>query len=144
MDWIDEIVLVETYGTNDPYELCDLLEIQIINTDANSAILSGYNSVYFRCFHGQEIIYIRNDLNTSHKEFYLRHELGHAILHTHILNSLNEGLVNIGKNEKQANYFALKLSEIIFDEIELKQFTLEQISSSLEIPLVALKQLANN
>lgn len=145
MEWIDNIVLglIETYETNDPYELSDLMEITIEKVDKDFNLLCGNNSIYYRELYGNEVIFIRNDLNKNHEEFYLRHELGHSILHTHIKNSLNAELINIDKLEKQANYFALKLSQVNFDEIELEQLNIEQISSCLNIPLKPLLQLVN-
>ncbi len=145
MEWIDKIVLglVDMYRTNNPYELCDLLEVLIIKLEENNPILAWHNSVYFRYLNGQEVIYLRNNLNVHYEEFYLKHELGHAILHTDIKNSLNINLININKIEKQANYFAFKLSDLNFDEIELDGMTLEQVSSCMEIPQSALKQLVN-
>lgn len=140
LDWIDEIVvgLIDTYETNDPYELCDLLGISVNTVNADSSFLLCNNSLYIRDYFNQEAIFIKNDLNEHHKEFYLRHELGHALLHTNVFNS---GLCNLGKLERQANYFAMWLSNVDFDEVELSQMTLEQVSCTLEIPLQVLKQI---
>lgn len=143
MNWIDDIVtgLIDTYNTNDPYELCNFLNINIIKVNPKNMMLNSNDSLYIRNYNDQEIIFIRNDLSKNYEDFYLRHELGHAILHPNIKNSLNESLVCIDKLEKQANYFSLQLSQIKFDVVELKQLTLEQISCYLEIPLHALKQI---
>lgn len=147
MNLIDSIVLglIDTYDTNNPYELCTLLDIKIIMVDPNYPLLLGKSSLLIRNLHNsnKEIIFIRNDLHKSHEEFYLKHELGHAILHPGIINSQNKNLVNIDKMEKQANYFALKLCQIELDSIELEQFTLEQIASYLELPYEPLKQIIN-
>lgn len=142
MEWIDEIVLglIDTYNTNNPYELCNLLGITVNKVNFDNLFLSGNDSLYFRDYFGQEVIFMRNDLNEHYEEFYLRHELGHAILHTKVFNS---GICTIGKLERQANYFALRLSNIKFDEIEMQEFTLEQIACTVEIPLQALKQIVN-
>lgn len=145
MHWIDDIVLglIDMYSTNDPYELCDLLNIKIKKVSPNSLILASNNSLYIRNYYGEEIIYIKNDLSLSIEKFYISHELGHAILHPDIKNSLNSNLINIDKLEKQANYFAFRLRKIQFNEIELHQLTLEQIASCVEVPFHALKQLVN-
>lgn len=142
MTWIDEVVLglFDTYGTYNPYELCDLLEILVKKVNIDCPILSASDSIYIRDYFGREVIFIRNDLNSNHEEFYLRHELGHALLHTKIYNS---GLCNLGKLELQANYFAFKLSDLNFDEAELQGMTIEQIACCLEVPLEPLKQIAN-
>ena len=145
MHWIDDIVLglIDTYGTNNPYELCDALNIFIIKLEPVNKLLQDNHSVYIRDFYGKEIIFIRNNLHKKHELFYLRHELGHAILQPDIEHSLNKDLLNIPKFEKQADYFALKLSNIELDEIQMYQMTYEQIASCIEIPARALKQLVN-
>jgi Zn-dependent peptidase ImmA (M78 family) len=86
------------------------------------------------------VIFIKPGLNTNHEEFYLRHELGHALLHTHVIHS---GFCNVGKLERQANYFAFELSNIKIDEVELRDMTIDQIASVLELPHEPLKQLVN-
>jgi len=145
MVWIDEIIsgILETYRTNDPYELCDELGIYIFKLDPSSSILAKDESIYFRKLYDHEVIFIRDDLPLNHERFYIRHELGHAILHPELKNSYNKNLINKYKLEKQANYFAFKLTDITFDEAELHNMTLEQIASCIGIPYAALKQLAN-
>ena len=143
MKWIDDIVLglIDLYNTNNPYELCDCLDIGIIKVNSDSLILSGNKSLYIRNYcNDNEVIFISNDLNPHHEEFYLRHELGHAILHVNITNS---NLTNLPKLEKQANYFAFRLSAMKLDDIELRDLTMEQIACCIEVPYIALKQFIN-
>jgi Zn-dependent peptidase ImmA (M78 family) len=142
MDWIDEIVLglKEAYLTNSPYDLCKLLKIRIEKVHCTHYILRGDKSIYFRDIFNEEVIYIRDDLYGKEEEFYLRHELGHAILHVNIPNSRH---MNTLKLEKQANYFAFKLGGLKLDRTELYQMTLEQIASCLEVPYEPLRQLVN-
>lgn len=141
-EWIDEIVinLKKNYLTNSPYELCRDLDIKIERVEPNFYLLSNKKSVYFKNLNGQRIIYIQNNLYGKEEEFILRHELGHAILHPNIPNSRHN---NTGKIDKQADYFALILSNITFDNIKLKEMTIKQISSCIEIPFEALSQLVN-
>lgn len=145
MKWINEIIigLLDTYVTSCPYKLCGLLEIDIIKVEWVDPILCKNNSAYIRSFFGEETIFMRTDLTEEEEIFYIRHELGHAILHPNLKNSYNKHLINKYKLEKEANYFAVKLSNIIFDEIELHNMTIEQIASCVGIPHTALKQLAN-
>jgi Zn-dependent peptidase ImmA (M78 family) len=142
MLWINDIVtgINESYLTNSPYELCRYLDIRIEKVEPTYYLLKGKNSIYFRNFYSKEVIFIRNDLYGEEEEFDLRHELGHALLHTHISSSAH---INIGKLEKQANYFALALSGITFDCIDLEGMTLRQIASCLEVPYEPLLQLVN-
>lgn len=147
MEWIDIIILglVDTYGTNDVYEICDCLNIKIIKLDPESPLLFGNEAFYHRSYFGTEIIFIRNDIPLQYEKFILGHELCHAIVHTEILQAaFSKDLINKGKLERQANYFAFKLNNIKLDEIQLYEMTIEQISSCLELPERALKQLFNN
>jgi Zn-dependent peptidase ImmA (M78 family) len=142
MRWVNEIVegLLDTFKTNNPYELCRYLNIKIEKVTHNNPILQSNHSMYYRNYYEQEIIFIRDDLYGYDEEFILRHELGHAILHTEISSS---DFMNIGKLDKQANYFALALSGIKFDVIEMEGMTLMQIASCVNVPYEPLAQLVN-
>lgn len=144
MKWIDNIVLglLDKYCTNDIYELCEFENIKIIKLDSSNAILRNTQALYYRDLNDEEIIFVKNNLDYRIEEFILKHELGHALLHPNLLRSTYT-YGNIGKYEKQANYFALKLSNITFDEIELEGMTLEQVASCLNIPIAPFKQLVN-
>lgn len=143
VEWINEIImgLIDTYSTNNPYDLCNLLNIKIIKVNHECLLLSGNNSLYIRDYFGEEVIFLRSDLNSHYEEFYLSHEIGHAILHAKIYNS---GLCNLGKLERQANYFALKLSDVTIDEVELRDMSLSQIAGYLKLPYEPLKQLVSS
>lgn len=143
MEWIDELVVgtIEFYGTNNPFDILNAMGIMIVKLDKDEHLLLGRNCVYIMELN---TIYIRNDLLHKHEIFYLGHEIGHIVLH------YDEGqdyisirIPNDGKTERQANYFALKLEQITFDEIELYEMTIEQIACTLELPVEPLKQLAN-
>ncbi|MEG2811738.1 MAG: ImmA/IrrE family metallo-endopeptidase [Clostridium sp.] len=143
MKWIDDIIvgLLELHGTNNPYDICDSLNINIIKLSKDSFFLRNETALYIRSFNDQEAIFLRDDLGVKEELFYLSHEVGHAILHPDIINSFNSNLINIDKLEKQADYFALKLNDIKLDEVEMCELTISQIACSLEIPERALKQL---
>lgn len=145
MEWIDEIILglLDTYATSCPYELCTVLGIRLIKTEPSRIILLGNESTYIREYLGHETIFLRNTLTEKEELFFIRHELGHAILHPNLKNSYNKFLLNKHKLEKEANYFAFKLSNVDYDKTELEDMTLEQIASCVGIPHAALKQLAN-
>ncbi|AGK97981.1 ImmA/IrrE family metallo-endopeptidase [Clostridium pasteurianum] len=146
MNWIDSIILglIEECGSNDIYEVCDYLGIDIVKLEPNNAILLGNESVYNRNFFNREVIFIRNDFAVKYARFVISHEVCHAVVHTSIGSAaFNGDLINKGKLERQANYFAFKFNNIKFDEIQLYEMTMEQISSCLELPEKALKQLFN-
>lgn len=135
--WIDEIILglKDTYNTNDVYEILDYMNIKIHKINSDNTLLKNNDSFYYRDYFGNEIIFIRNDLNLNIEKFILFHELGHAILHTNIYTAaFNIKYINRGKLEKQANYFAFNLLQPSFDPCDLEGFTLKQISSLLELP----------
>lgn len=136
MNWIDQIIigLFDIYRTNNPNDILDEMGINIIKAEKNNPILLCKNCVYIAELNQ---IFIRNDLILNYELFYLRHELGHILLHLDISNMF---IINNGKIEREANYFAFKLSKITFDEIELYQMTLKQICCHLEIPFKAVNQ----
>ena len=136
MKWIDEIVLglLDAYGTNDPEELCDVMGIDVVQLDEGSPILREENSIYIREYGEKEIIFIRESLQPDLKSFYLRHELGHAILHPDLKCSYRGGLINFPKLEKHANYFAFKLSGYDLEQIEIEGMNISQVASYVRAP----------
>lgn len=135
--WVDEIIvgLKEMYNTDNVYEIFDYMNIKIHKIDSNNILLKNNDSFYYRDYLGNELIFIRNDLNINLEKFILLHELGHALLHTNSYEAaFNIKHINIGKLEKQANYFAFKLLQPSFDPTDLEGLTLEQIASLLELP----------
>lgn len=139
MEWIDQLIvgLFDIYNTNDPYDILDEMEVEVIKVEKSNPMLLRKNCTYVIELNK---IFIRDDLILNHELFYLRHELGHILMHLDVSNMF---IINDGKIEREANYFALKLSKINFDEIELYQMTLEQICCSLELPYNAVNQLVN-
>ena len=141
MRWINEIAdgILDIYKTNSPYELCKYLNIKIEKVESTSFLLQGNDSIYYRNYYGTEIIFIRNDLDGYDEEFKLRHEIGHALLH----DIPSSRYTNIGKLERQANYFALALTGIKFDLIEIQGKTLKEFASCKNVPYEPLAQLVN-
>ena len=146
MEWIDLIVigLVEQYGTRDVYELCDALGIEIRIVSFDNPLLRNCESHYYRNFNGQEIIFISNSIKyKTEKDFILKHELGHAVCNAEILYAAYSNK-NIGKTEREANYFAMQLSDLDFDSVEMHQMTYEQISACLQLPYNKVGELLEN
>lgn len=108
MNWIDDVVagLLDLYGTCDPFDLCDYLDITLRKVSSDSCVLMGQHSIYFRSFFGSESIMYSSGLRYKRLKFYILHELGHAILHPDVPCS---NLMNTLKMEREANYFAVKL-----------------------------------
>lgn len=144
--WIDNYVigLVETYDTCDIYELYNCLEIKVRRLDDSNILLQDNESIYYRDYLGLEVVFIKSDLTLEYEKFVLAHELGHAIIHTDIYTAaFNKNLINTGKYEKQAHYFALKLLGLNnnLSVEDFKGFTLDQIASSLNLPKDILESI---
>lgn len=143
-DWIKDIVigLVETYGTNDVYLLCDFLNIEILRTSNNSKC----KSYFIRNAGGDEFIFIQPGLDFIEKRSLIAHELGHALLHTWLNVSFYcKSLCNKGQFELQADRFAAELLLIDADleSPEWEGSTLATVSEELMITkdLLKIKQV---
>lgn len=137
LTWIDEYVngVIEYCCSRDIYEIYDTLNIIIKRVDEDDLLLQGNEAMYIRNFQGSEIVFIRDDLPYQFTKFILAHELGHAILHAEIVQAAyNSKLLNKGRLEKEADYFALKLLGITFDAVDYEGFTVEQIAAVEKVP----------
>ncbi len=106
--------LVKKYNTNDPYELCDCLNIKIFYEELGS--LKGF----YQSAPKNKIIHINYNLDYNDMIFTVGHELGHAILHgkLNILFLEKHTAMIRGKYEIQADTFAAEL--LIKDDLLLK------------------------
>jgi len=144
LKWIDDCIvgLIELYNTQDIYELYKCLDIKIVKLQKDNILLQNSEAFYYRDFFDEEVVFIRDDLDYKYEKFVLAHELGHALLHTEICaTAFNKSLINKGKLERQANYFALKLLNIEIDPVEFRNYTIEDISKSLYVSEEALSYL---
>ncbi|NBI08161.1 ImmA/IrrE family metallo-endopeptidase [Senegalia massiliensis] len=144
LPWVDTIIdgLVELYRTRNIYELYQQLDIRVIKLNKDNALLKKAEAMYQRNFFNDEVVFVRDDLEYQYEKFILAHELGHALLHTKTYQAAyNKDLINKGKLEKQADYFALRLLQIEIDSIDYEGFTIEQIASSLYVTQESLSSL---
>lgn len=97
--------LVNKYGTNDPFEIAELMGIQIIYLDLGNTY--GFYRVYKRV----KTIVINNKLNEWEKRFVCAHEIGHAIYHPDLNISFlkKNTFYSVEKIESEANRFAVHL-----------------------------------
>jgi Zn-dependent peptidase ImmA (M78 family) len=140
--WIDEYVdgIIEYCNSRDIYEIYDFLDIKIIKLQNDNILLHNSDALYHRNYFDEEVVFIRNDLPYQYEKFVLAHELGHALLHTETCSAaFKRNLINKGKLERQANYFALKLLNIEIHDTEHEGYTLEQIARTLYIPKECLQ-----
>lgn len=134
--------LVERYDSADPFELCEHLEINIIKTPLAEDI----NGFFQRTPNGYEFIHINSNIDEQEMKYICAHELGHAILHTHMSMSLffeNKFQVK-NKFEIQADKFAaeLLLNRALEDYV-CEDLDADQLSSLLCVPKKLLRYKFN-
>lgn len=134
--WIDEYVdgIIDYCYSRDIFEIYSALKINLKRIDKGDPILLGNDALYIRSYLGFEAVFIRDDFAYRYEKFILAHELGHAVLHTGMdTAAYNNKLVNKGKLERQADYFAFRLLNIPLDKVFYEGYTLEQISKALYV-----------
>ena len=105
--------LIEKYGTNNPFELCDYLDIATVFV----ALPPNING-FFQTIDGHKFIYLNNTLDKNKVDFCCAHELGHALMH----NKMNTIFLSTNtyfskeKLETQADRFAAFL---LFDDADV-------------------------
>lgn len=131
MRWIDEILtgLVESVGSRNVFDILSELNIYTFAVEPNNILLQGNQAIYNR-IGTFECIYYSNDI--SNKEYVLAHEVGHAVLHTEESEMFYNPLLNKGKLEKEADYFATKL---LYSDLEIEEGieTYQQLADKLGI-----------
>lgn len=70
--------LVSQYHTQDPVELAESLNILVLFEDLGQ--IGGYYNTAYR----QKMIHINDRLSDPMRKFTAAHELGHALLHSHM------------------------------------------------------------
>lgn len=126
--------LAEKYGTRNPYELCDFLNIPVLYNNLGN--IKGL----FQNVQGSPVIHLNNSLSEDEIKPVLAHELGHALLHKELnvcfLNNYTFCITD--KYENEANKFA---AHLLIDDKDLDTFssgyeyvTIEQLSMHFRIP----------
>ena len=112
------------YKTESPYELADLIGIQIHKEE-----LGQIHGFYYKAFRVKQI-YLNCNLARSDEKFVLAHELGHSILHpdanTPFLKS--NTYLSVDRMEIEANKFAMYLLISDSDLVEYREYSLGQLS----------------
>lgn len=125
--------LLETYGTLNPFELCDLMNIKIIYNNLGKEI----KGFFQRTPNDYEIIHLNSELVPEEKKYICAHELGHAILHTDLsISFFIENTLQVkNKYEIQADKFAAEL--LLYDiksNYEIEGLTISQLSVYYGVP----------
>ncbi|NNU75413.1 ImmA/IrrE family metallo-endopeptidase [Clostridium estertheticum] len=129
------------YGTLNPFELCEHLNIKIIISNLGNEIKG-----FFQRTHGYEMIHINSGIEDHEMKYVCAHELGHAILHSNMsISYLIENPLQVkNKFEIQADKFAAEI--LINYEIKDQgygQLDIEQISSLICVPTKLIKYKLN-
>ena len=134
--WIEESVegIVEYCNSDNIYEIYSSLGIDIVRVDKEDCILKGNDALYLRNYLDKEVVFIRDDLPGPYERFALGHELGHAVLNVELVTAAyNMKLINKGKLERQADYFALRLLDIDIDKEMYEGYTFKQLASEFYV-----------
>lgn len=98
--------LIRGTGSNDPFEICAQLGIEVIE-----CLLPENISGFYHKLNGCRLIYINSLLQETRKRLVCGHELGHAVLHEE-MNTLFQyapAQYPAGKWEKEADLFCATL-----------------------------------
>lgn len=134
LNWIDEYVdgLIEHCHSANIFDIYKSLKINISKVGKDNYLLQGNQAMYIRSYLGMEVVFILEDIPYRYEKFVLSHELGHAVLHTELIQAAyNKDLINKGKLEHQADYFALRLLNVDIDELYYEGYTKKQIANDL-------------
>ncbi len=125
---------VKKYGTSDPFEICDRMDIKVIRQELPDNV----NGFFVKILKNYVII-LNESCPHEFSRFVLAHELGHIIIHggtNSIDMRLNTNLC-VEKHERQADCFAgcllLKYSGLCNDAID-GQVTSEMLSMVTGVP----------
>ncbi|WP_353096400.1 ImmA/IrrE family metallo-endopeptidase [Tissierella praeacuta] len=146
LTWIDEYVnaIIDYCYSRNIFDIYNTLNIDIKRIDKDDHILQNNDALYIRSYFGLEVVFLRDDLPYQFEKFILGHELGHALLHTEVAKAAyNSKLINKGKLERQADYFAIKILDISIDKNIYEDFTIEQIAHEFCVTEKSLACLVN-
>lgn len=98
--------LVKKYNTNDPFELCSALGINISVSKLPQHMSGFYTTIFDIPF-----IFLSSAFDDCEKRAVCAHELGHSVLHrsTNTLFIQKNTLISPTKLEKKADFFAAEL-----------------------------------
>lgn len=126
--------ITKKYGTNSPFELCDLLGVRVVYADLPQRV-RGFCVKFLQ----NHVIVLSQDLTMQESRVVCAHELGHYLLHGN-MNALEiEEYTNLclPRYEREADYFAacLLLQEDCFkEEGPFDVMTVERVASMSGVP----------
>ncbi|MED1742236.1 ImmA/IrrE family metallo-endopeptidase [Bacillus swezeyi] len=143
--WIKKKVneLVDKHKSNNPFELAEMLKIQVIHRNLHKEIMGFY--FYDR---RNKYIFINSNLNENQMNFVCGHEVGHGVLHPTANTPFmrEKTLFSTNKIEAEANIFAVELllpDEALF-EYRNMNFSIYDVARIHGVPpeLCHLKKLS--
>ena len=125
------------YQTDDPYEICKSMDIQVMKRPmgTNPQSCKGFFLVSSRC----KLIVINSDLPDTIQRIILVHELGHAVLHTNAaISAFHEFSMfdDTDRMEYEANVFAAEFllsDDEVMESLEM-QMDFFQTAKCLYVP----------
>lgn len=130
--------LMKEHHTNNPFELCECLEIPILYENLGKNI-----NGFYQAAPRNKIIHININLDEYSRYFTCSHELGHALFHSDLNILFLEKNTFVVKNrfENEADYFSarLYLSDKNLYCDRFNGMTIEQIAAILKMPIELLK-----
>ena len=129
--------LIEKYCTNDPFKLCEFLNIAV-----EYAELGNMRGYYYQNENGS-IIMLDSRLNEHIQKFVCAHEIGHYVLHDGMNRVFlsDSTLLNAAKYEREANEFSMCILFPDDEEFLSLGDTIHKISvvTGISEPLIQLR-----
>lgn len=98
--------LIKKFKTNNPYDIADFLNINVLEWSLHKDILG-----FYKYEKKTKWIVLNSNSNSEEKYFTCCHELGHSVLHERFNTPhlRRDTMFSINKFEREANMFAVEL-----------------------------------
>lgn len=132
--------LTAKYETASPFEMCDLLHIDVYRSDLPTCV----RGLCFQTESGHSIILLNREMEERERRYCCAHELGHALLHPGLNAQTMADLTDlcVPKLEREADCFAAcLLIDPFVDEWResYEMLTLDQIADLAGLPQKAVE-----
>lgn len=132
------------YQTEDPYDICGYMDIQVMKRPMGSSARSCKG--FFLCSTRCKMIVINSDLPDSIQRIIIAHELGHAVLHSDsAISAFHEFSMfdDTDRMEYEANVFAAEFTytQEHMEDVEFSYCTTIHKSQGQEYPVIIVPLL---